>query len=155
MVEIISESPSIVEISVTDIEMDRLDPQYYSPNIVELIDQLKKENYKLLKKIIIYIRNGSECRSYVSEGNPYIKVGQQKRFFIDNVKASKISLLDSKSISNNKKINKNTLLIARSGEPGVATNPQRFNFGYDVSSHSILIDIPQKMKYYISFFTLQ
>ncbi len=63
----------------------RLDAEHFQPKYDDLDSRIKKTGFKTrqLKEIIEPVMNGFDCRDFVEEGTPYIRVGDIKKGRID------------------------------------------------------------------------
>jgi len=73
---------------------ERVDAEHYAPKFDALIVAVKKAGVKLegLGEIITGLVNGVDCREFVEEGIPYIRVGDVKQGRLDIEGAERVQL---------------------------------------------------------------
>jgi len=125
----------------SDIE-DRLDASFYQDRYVEPIRTIKQRGIvvKPFGELVKSISNGVEIRKYVQEGTPYLRVSDMKHFFVSltAVKCVKESI---DKITKSIKLEKNDVLISRSGNPGIASLVTQDVINSIVSSHILKVTL--------------
>lgn len=113
------ESQKCYKIKSNDITTQRIDPFYYHPKFTQIIQSLKETNFeiKTLSEISKKIINGIDCREFVENGLPYIRVANIKPNRFDY---SDIKYIPNQIFSKNIQLNVDDLLITRKGTYGNA-----------------------------------
>jgi len=122
---------------------DRLDSRFYQELYLEPIRKIKQKGIAIINLgELIEPTNGVEIRSYVKKGVPYIRVSDMKSFFVNT---NAIKYVDAE-IPNKVRLNKEDILISRSGNPGVTSIVSNEIIDSIISSHIIRIVIKSKQK---------
>ncbi len=125
----------------------RLDAEHFRPKFAAAIVQMKAQGYPLerLENIIEPVLNGWDCREFVDEGTPYIRVGDIKGGQIKTETAERVSItiLDvSKDIS----LRVGDVLFTRKGSFGNAAPVREGEQGAIISSEIMLVRLKSGWK---------
>ena len=144
--------PQISIIKKSDIlKARRFDAEYFKPEYLEIERKLKKINSLYLNKVVRKFTNGVEVREFEEKGNPYIRVSNTSNDFFVNFNDVKfISRKNYKEHNKKYKLNKNDLLLNRSGTLGYC---QVIDFEDSLfSSHNIRLSEIRVNSYYLCSF---
>jgi len=100
----------------------RLDAEFFQPAYQRVVDICSsyKGGAETLDALLESMTNGVECREFVDEGTPYIRVGDMGKLRIRSSDAVRISQQDASRLSSKIVLRQGDVLTARSGSIGQA-----------------------------------
>ena len=129
----------------------RFDAETFKPEYIEIENKLNSVRSVYLNEIVGRYTNGAEVRNFVDKGFPYIRVSNTSNdFFVNFNEVKYISKEDFERKSKQYFLNKNDLLLNRSGTLGFC---QIINFDRALfSSHNIRLSDITINPYYLCTF---
>ncbi len=117
----------------------RLDPKFYGHEFNKYLKQINKKGAIRTKEVFHSINNGFDCRDYVADGTPYLKVANVKK---GELKTDKLQFLkiNNKDLSKNIQLKKGNLLVTRKGTFGNVVLLKK-NLDYIISSEIFYIEL--------------
>ena len=118
----------------------RLDAFYHQSEFEELEKALRNGHYELInfKELIIDLKNGIEIRNYVESGFRYLRVTDLDKHSINDTNKR---FVDVAEIPDKIKLNKNCILVARSGSLGLISIVTDELLNSILSSHIFKIEL--------------
>jgi len=135
---------------------DRIEAEYYQPEFSRLDKALEQGSYPLvsLGHIIRFIRNGIDCRDYVTAGTPYIRVTDiGKDGTVDLNNANQVPMTPEQ-IEPSLRLREGDVLFTRKGTPGNVAIVRGTATSAIISSEIILIRLRDFIvpEYFEAFF---
>ncbi|MGM0369521.1 MAG: restriction endonuclease subunit S [Bacillota bacterium] len=137
--QIISREPNSMWINSRLVD-NRLDPNNYDPKFLKLKDKITSLENEKLDNIVNKISNGYEVRNYKEKGYPYLRVSDLEEFTIDYNNINKVDVNYSE-LPSKAKVEKNDLLVSRSGTIGIAKAIKDNDLDTIISSHLMKLKI--------------
>lgn len=131
---------SISTVSCSEmLNFERLDAEHFLPKFSAILQRISGAGFQThcLKQIILPIMNGFDCRNFVEEGTPYIRVGDIKRGRISLDTAQKIPL-SAKQVGKNISLQDGDVLFTRKGSFGNAA-PVTEETAHSIISSEIML----------------
>jgi len=125
---------------------DRLDAPFYQEFYMNPIRNLNLKGVQTdnLEEFIKTTANGVEIRRYVDEGTPYLRVSDMKSIFV-SLSAVKYVKENISEVSKEIKLEKDNVLISRSGTPGITAIVNKKIINSIISSHIIKVVIKKEL----------
>lgn len=124
-------------VQLTDLRLQRLDPFFYTPNFMELDNQLQSANHRVVtlrSQLKFPPVNGVDARNYKQSGQRYLRVQNVRPFEIDATDARFVSSEHTKDVA----LQSGDVLLTRKGTFGVAA-PVTEEFEGDLISSEIML----------------
>ncbi len=118
-------------------EAGRIDAEHFQPKFRRVIEACVqyKNGHNLLGNLLQAVTNGVECRTFLKEGTPYIRVGDMSRLRISSASAQKIDNILATKLRPKIQIRPGDILTARSGSIGQAAVVTEHDYESILSSH--------------------
>lgn len=118
----------------------RLDPFYNKTEFGTALKNIENANFqtKLFKEVITDLKNGVEIRDYNENGTRYLRVTDLSK---DGINNNSPRYVDTKIIPAKIKLNKNDLLISRSGSLGLVSIAEDCILDSILSSHIFKVSL--------------
>lgn len=128
---------------LSEVESQRLDSYYHLPFFETKYKAMQKSPYSQCKfgKLIVDLKNGVEIRDYVNEGVRYLRVSDMSR---NGIVCSNQKFIVHQKIPEKIQLNKNCVLISRSGSLGLINTVDSEIEKCILSSHIFKVEIDSK-----------
>jgi len=137
---------STYALAVDSFKNNRWNVGYWKPEYLLFDESVRKGKYSIVQfgELIEKIVNGIDCRLFTEKGTKYLRVGNIKKFEIDEtgIKQVSMSLDDVKKDVN---LEKGDILLTRKGTFGIATSIEE-NMESLISSEIFKIKLKQSKK---------
>jgi len=126
--------------TIREISGERFDPFYYKKIYTKTIAAIQKGKFRtdIIKHLIIDLKNGVEIRNYVDEGIRYLRVTDLTKNGLNN---SSKRFVAGQEIPERIKLNKNCILISRSGSLGLVNIVEDEIMDSILSSHIFKVEL--------------
>lgn len=130
--------------NINDVSGGRLDAVYYQDEYEEIEQQIltSKYGHTSLKNVITDLKNGVEIREYTETGFRYLRVTDLGKFDINN---NSQRFVDVNEIPKKIKLNKDCILVSRSGSLGLVSVVEDTILNAILSSHIFKIELNTKI----------
>lgn len=124
-------------------ESGRMDADFFQPAYQRVVDICAGYDggCEYVRDLLESITNGVECRTFVDDGVPYIRVGDMGRLRIILGKAERISYENAERLIPKIRLEEGDVIAARSGSIGQAAVVSRDDVGCVLSSHLIRLKL--------------
>lgn len=121
---------------------DRFSALFYQERYLKPVREFKKAGFTIrnLGDLIRSATNGVEIRKYVKRGTPYIRVSDMKSIFV-SLSAVKHVTQTLKDVTKKIKLTAHSILISRSGTPGITSMVTKDLMKTIISSHVIKVEV--------------
>ncbi|MDP3683370.1 MAG: restriction endonuclease subunit S, partial [Ignavibacteria bacterium] len=129
--------------TIKEISGGRFDPFYYKKIYTKTIEAIQKGKFRTdkIKHLIIDLKNGVEIRNYVEEGIRYLRVTDLTKNGLNN---SSKRFVSGQEIPERIQLNKNCILISRSGSLGLVNIVEDEIMNAILSSHIFKVELDTK-----------
>lgn len=129
---------------MSDVESQRLDSYFHLPFFETKYKAMQESHYPQFKlgKLIKDLKNGVEIRDYVNEGVRYLRVSDMSK---NGIICSNQKFVELQKIPEKIQLNKNCVLISRSGSLGLINTVDSEIEKCILSSHIFKVEVDSEM----------
>ena len=126
--------------TLKEITENRFDPFYHQLKFKRITEALEKGKFKIepLRHLITDLKNGVEIRKYVDEGKRYLRVTDLGKFELNN---NSKRFVEEQEVPKRIRLNKNCILISRSGSLGLVNIVEDEIIDSILSSHIFKVEL--------------